>query len=95
MLSAELKETVATGIGRAVPEVQAVFTKQVDGDVLHVWAVVPVRDRDVYRSIYAKEKELIGEFGDIDFDFNVVPSRGRDPRTLISDLGIELVFLRE
>ena len=95
MLSAGLRDSVAFEIGYSVPEVQAVFAKLADRNVLHVWAIVPANDRGVYRTIYAKEKEIIRQFEGVDFDFNVVPSHGRDPQALITDPGIELAFLRK
>lgn len=95
MLDASLRDSVAFRIGFSVPEVQAVFTKLEEKNVLHVWAIVSENDRRVYRSVYAKEKEIIGMYGGVDFDFNVVPSHGRDPQGLISDPGIELAFLRK
>jgi|ERR1017187_7109781 hypothetical protein len=94
MLSASLRDSVAFSIG-AVPEVQAVFAKLLDRNIMHVWAVVPQYDRHIYRQIYAQEKEIIKQYGAIEFDFNVLPSRGRDPRTLITDPDIELAFLRK
>jgi len=95
MLSADIENIVALEIGRSVPEVQAVFAcLEERANVLHVWAVVPERDRAVYRKIYAAEKDLIERFGHLGFDFNVLSSSGRDPRTLVNDPGVELAFLR-
>ena len=94
IMSADLKDAVAFEIGYSVPEVQAVFALLTDNRVLHVWAVVPTHDSAVYRKIYAKEKQIIRKFDSLDFDFNVVPSNGRDPRTLISDPEAHLAFLR-
>jgi len=94
-VSADLKDSVAFEIGYSVPEVQAVFALLQDNRVLHVWAVVREHDRGVYRKIYAKEKEIIKRFDSIDFDFSVVPSHGRDPRTLIADPEAQLAFIRE
>ena len=93
--SADLKDSVAFDIGHSVPEVQAVFVLQRDDRFLHVWTVVPAHDRSVYRRIYAKEKEIIRQFENIDFEFNIAPSHGRDPRTMISDPGAQLAFLRK
>jgi hypothetical protein len=95
MLSADIRNAVAFEIGYAVQEVQAVFAylKQ-ENSVLQVWTVVPDRDQDVYRRIYAVEKQLIAEFQHMGFEFNVVSSSGRDPKTLINDPGVELAFLR-
>ena len=94
-MSADLKESVAFSIGYSVSEVEAVFALLNDNHVLHVWAVVPEHDSSVYRKIYAKEKEIIDQFGHLDFDFNIVPSYGRDPRSLISDPDVHLTYLRK
>ena len=94
MLSAGLRDSVAFEIGYSVPEVQAVFASLKDNRVLHVWAIVPEYDRSIYRKIYSREKSIIEQFQGMDFDFNVVPSNGRDARTIISDPDINLAFLR-
>jgi len=93
-LCAGIKDSVAFEIGYSVPEVEAVFAKNIDNRVMHVWAVVPTYDRRVYRSIYAREKKIIEQFGGVDFDFNVVASNGRQPRQLISDPEVDLTYLR-
>jgi len=76
--STDLTDSVAFHIGYSVPEVEAVFAAFEDSKVLHVWSVVPEYDRAVYRAIYAKEKQIIDHFDDVDFDFNIIPSDGRD-----------------
>ena len=91
-MSTDLKTSVAFEIGHSVPQVQAVFALLKDNKVLHVWAVVPEHDRGVYCKIYAKEKENIKRFDGIDFDFSVVPSHGRNPRTLIADPDAQLAW---
>jgi hypothetical protein len=92
-ISADLKESVSFEIGSSVSEVQAVFVLLKDDRFLHVWAVVPEHDRSVYRKIYAKEKEIIRQFESVEFE--VVPSHGRDPRTMITDPDAQLTFIRE
>ena len=95
IIASDLKDSVSSDIGFSVTEVQAVFVLLKDDRFLHVWAVVPEHDRNVYRKIYAKEKEIIRQFENIDFEFNIAPSHGRDPRTMISDPGAQLAFLRK
>ena len=95
MVSASLRDSVALGIGHSVPEVQAVFTRLEEKNVLHVWSIVPDNDRRVYRSLYAKERQIIGEFDGVDFNFNVVPSHGKSPQSMVADPGVELGFLRK
>ena len=94
MLSADLRDTVAFDLGYSIPEVQAVFVLSQD-KTLYVWSVVPERDHSVYRKIYAKEKDIIEQFDGVDFEFNIVSSRGRDPRTLISASEAQLAFTRK
>lgn len=95
MLSTDIKNTIAFEIGFAVPEVEAVFAcLEQANNVLHVWSVVPTRDRDVYRRIYSTERQLIAKFDYMGFDFNVIASCGRDPKTLINNPGVELSFAR-
>lgn len=93
MLSADIRNTIAFEIGFAVPEVEAVFVS-IEENVLHVWSVVPERDRTVYRKIYAAEKDLIQRFQHVGFDFNVISSGGKNPRTLLRDPGLELAYSR-
>lgn len=81
-----------------VPEVQAVFTTEYgreNGRVFFVWTVVPDRKYEVYRRIYEKEREIIEAHAPLQFDFTIMPSRGRDPRTLISDPNALLVYVRD
>jgi hypothetical protein len=94
-LPADLRDSVAFEIAHSVPEVQAVFIVLGENRTLHVWSVVPEHDRAIFRCIYAKEKEIINRFEGVDFDFNIVPSHGRDPKTLISDPQVQLAFIRE
>jgi hypothetical protein len=94
MLSAVLRESVAFEIGHSVPQVQAVFTL-VEENCLRVWSIVPEHDRTTYRNIYAKEKQIIDQFDGVDFEFSVVSSHGRDPRTLIAAPGLHLAYIRE
>jgi hypothetical protein len=95
ILSADIRNTVAFEIGFAVPEVQAVFSRLDENNkVLHIWAVIPERERNVYRKIYSAEKDIIDKFGHIGFDFNVIASCGRDPGTLLNNPGVELSYLR-
>jgi hypothetical protein len=93
-LTNDLRDAVAFRIGYSVPEVSAVFVSR-DNRALHVWSVVPEYSRDLYRRIYAKEKEIISEFEHIDFDFNVVASHDRDPKALVTDECVQLAYLRK
>lgn len=95
MLSADVTDSVAFDIGYSVPEVQAIFAQFSPEDrVMRVWSVVPEFDNRVYRSIYAKEKQIINQFAGVEFDFNVIPSNGKDPRTIVCDSGVVLAYVR-
>lgn len=89
----DVRYEVAFQIGQSVTEVQALFT-QLEGRILRVWTIVPERNDVIYRKIYAKEKELIGSFDGMEFEFNIMPSVGRDPKVVISDPAASLVFAR-
>src|SRR5205085_6145624 len=94
VLRADLTDSVAFEIGYSVPEVQSVFAVLGEDRVMHVWAIVSEYDHAVYRRIYAKEKQIIKQFVGVVFDFNVIPSHGRDPRNLVCDPGVILAFVR-
>jgi hypothetical protein len=89
----DVRYNVAFQIGYSVPEVQAMFT-QLEGRILRVWTIVPERQEDVYRKIYAKERALIEAFDGMEFEFNIIPSIGRNPKDVVSDSSCLLVFAR-
>ena len=89
----DVRYNVAFRIGNSIPEVQALFT-QLEGKSLRVWTVVPERDEDVYHKIYAQEEQLIRDFDGMEFEFNIIPSLGRDAKEVITDPGSRLVFAR-
>ena len=89
----DVRYEVAFHIGQSVPEVQALFT-QLEGRILRVWTVVPERDDAVYRKIYAHERDLVQTFDGMEFEFNIVPNLGRDPKMVITDPACRLVFQR-
>src|SRR5579863_9446258 len=78
-----LKDSIAFGIG-SVPDVEAIFTMRQE-KVFYVWAIVSKSEPNVRKQIYAKEKELIKNFGAFDFDFTIIASKGRPPSSVISD----------
>jgi len=89
-----INDAVAFEIG-SVPEVEAVYVQHdFANNVFYVWSVVPERDHELYERIYAKEKEIIGRFEQHEFDFNIVPSRGGDARTLICEDSVQLAYAR-
>jgi hypothetical protein len=80
----------------SVPEVEAVFTSQLKDrhQLFFVWAIVPNRDHEVYRKIFKVEQSIIDKRRPIEFDFTIMPSQGKDPRTLVTDPSARLVFIR-
>src|ERR1017187_5181650 len=47
------------------------------GAVLSVFTVIDDHDEETYDRIYDRERLLIGRFGGVHFDFNVIARRGR------------------
>jgi hypothetical protein len=80
----------------SVPEVQAVFTSQLKDrqQLFFVWAIVRNRDHDIYRKIFKVEQSIIDKQRPIQFDFTIMPSMGKDPRTLVTDPCARLVYIR-
>jgi len=93
ILTPALRDSIAFEIG-AVPEVLAVFAS-VQDRVCYVWTIVNASDQEIRKRIYGKEKVLIGRFGQLDFEFNVMPSCGQNPKALIPDSTANLTFLRD
>jgi hypothetical protein len=90
----DLDYGVSLEIGKAIPEVQAVFVHSEKAEI-YVWTVIPEQDETVSRRVHKKERELLSLFPDLDFTFGVVPSNGRDPHSIISEEGAKLVYVRQ
>lgn len=80
----------------SVPEVQAVFTSELNGrdHAFFVWIVVPERDYGVYEKVFQKQQSVIDSNIPLRFDFTIMPSRGKDPGGLVTDPCARLVYLR-
>jgi hypothetical protein len=91
--SLDVRYEVAFQIGHAVPDVQAVFT-QLEGRILRVWTVVPDRDEVVYKELYAQERKLLNSLDGIEFEFNIIPNMGRNPKEVVTDPSGALVYER-
>ena len=91
-LTPALRDSIAFEIG-SIPEALAIFAS-VQDRVCYVWSIVAASEPEIRKRIYEKEKVLIGRFGQLDFEFNVVASCGQDPRALIPDSTANLTFLR-
>ena len=92
MPTLELKDSIAFGIG-AIPDVEAVFTLRHD-NVFYIWTVVDQSEPEIRSRIYEREKQIIDQYASLDFDFNIVASRGRKPQELIGDPAAELTYVR-
>ena len=91
--SLDVRYEVAFQISHEVPEVQAIFT-QLEGRILRVWTVVPDREEAVYKNLYVQERRLLDLLDGIEFEFNIIPNMGREPRDVVTDPSGALVFLR-
>lgn len=75
-------------------EVVAV-TCEAEKEVIRIWTFIKKRDKQVRRSIYTWELELMNSFPDLIFDFNVVSLEASRERPFIpSDLQGYLIFYR-
>lgn len=81
-------------VGR-ISELVAV-TYSVDRDVCLIWTFIRRRDKLVRRQIYEQELELMREFAEIRFDFNVVAlDRTEEQAYLPDDIHGQIVFYRQ
>lgn len=77
-----------------VKEVETVLAAQYN-NLLYLWVVVDKFDKAAREKIYAREREIIDEFREFEFDFNIISRRGRDLRELISDPTLVLTYQRK
>ncbi|MFQ6034209.1 MAG: hypothetical protein ACE5KR_05035, partial [Candidatus Bipolaricaulia bacterium] len=54
-----------------ISQVRYVAVWAEDGTV-HLWTIIPKRDREVQRKIYGKELEILERFPAMNFDFNII-----------------------
>jgi hypothetical protein len=76
----------------SVAEVRHVCIERADNNLL-VWIALDNPSRAVRERVFQKELELIEGFPEIDFDFNVIPAKSRDPRQFASSA--KLIYSRE
>lgn len=74
-----------------ISEVRHVLAQMTD-ESLAIWVAIDNPDPQTRRKVYAKELELIGEFPSVNFDFNIVATRGRSVDELVS--GARVVYSR-
>ena len=87
-LVSSLRDFIASGFA-SIPEVERVYTaREAGADVVYVRVGVrDPSDRDLRFRIYAKEKEIIGEFHMFNFDFDIFPTELAPP-----DPSMELAY---
>lgn len=89
----DFQQGVALEIGKAVPEVEAIFIQQ-DSVKAYVWIIVHEEDDAVFHKVYAKERELMELFDAVDFKFRILQSQGMPPRAVMTDQNPKLVYVR-
>ncbi|MCZ6479115.1 MAG: hypothetical protein O6929_01725 [candidate division NC10 bacterium] len=78
-----------------IPDVLAV-SYSTDRNIHLVWTFIRQRNKEVRRQVYRQELQLMREFPDITFDFNVVALDQVEERPLLpDDLQGWIVFYRE
>jgi hypothetical protein len=78
----------------AVPGVLAVYATEYDrGKVMFIWTIVSERQDSLYRNVYKSEAEIVDSYRNIQFEFTVVPSQGKDPRLVIVDSAAALIYV--
>ena len=88
--SIEIADTLEVALSKdfaSVPQVRHILTEQGNGPLL-VWISVDNPEPSVRERIYQKELELITGFPEVDFDFNLVPSLGREPFEIASNAAV-------
>lgn len=55
----------------SIPQVRFVAV-HFENNVIHVWTVIPTRDKEVQRKIYEVELQLMDQFPTFSYDFNIL-----------------------
>lgn len=76
-----------------ISEVKAV-TFQIENDVIRVWTFISKRDKAVRKAIYMKELDLMDDYPNMVFDFNVVSIRSFSEPFIPQNLHGSLSFYR-
>jgi hypothetical protein len=61
-----------------IEEVRAV-TYQIERNIIRVWSFIERRNKEIRKSIYEKEFQLMGRYNKLIFDFNVVVLKSDEP----------------
>ena len=91
IFSLGLEDALANDLA-LVKEVRDVSIERADNNFL-VWIALDNPIREVRERVFRKELELIEGFPEIDFDFNVIQAKGRDPYQFAS--GAKVIYSRE
>ncbi len=68
----------------SIPQVHHVLADWAESSLL-IWVTVDNPEPDVRRRIYEKELDLITNFPEVNFDFNLIPTMGRQVAEIITD----------
>jgi len=77
-----LEEALAKDLS-FVAEVRHVLLERADTNFL-VWIALDDPTRQVREKVFRKELELIEGFPEIDFDFNIIPAKNKEARSISS-----------
>ena len=77
-----------------VEEVAAVVVAT-EGKVLRVCIVVKQSSPEIRRRVFERERVVIEDFPEYEFEFDIVTLRDLDIRSLADDPNLELAFVRK
>jgi len=75
----------------SIPSVRHVLTEHAHHNLL-VWIALDNPERDIRDKVYQKQLSLLDGFPEVNFDFNLIPANGRDPKEIAT--GAEVVYSR-
>ena len=90
-----IADNLETALGKdfgSIPQVRHVLTERVESSLL-VWIAIDNPEPNVRMKVYQKELELMDGFPEIEFDFNLIPTLGRNAAELAP--GAHVVFSRQ
>jgi hypothetical protein len=87
----DMESALASGLASEIA-VRHVFIERADRNLV-VWIAVDDPTKEVLERVFRKELSLMDGFPEINFDFNVVSGRNREPGYFAPDA--RLIFSRE
>jgi len=66
----------------------------VEDGTVHLWSIIPQRDREVQQKIYKKELEIMERFPGMNFDFNIIFYPQEDISPILPSEA-EIIYKRE